>query len=61
MAARNVLRIEINIHEKELCVKLVIYKDEKHLVPSLRHWKVFRTCLKILKTLYALKLMSAFP
>jgi hypothetical protein len=27
MAARNMLRIEINIHEKELCVKLVIYKD----------------------------------
>ena len=21
-------RIEINIHEKELCVKLVIYKDD---------------------------------
>ena len=27
MAARNMSRIEINIHEKELCVKLVIYKD----------------------------------
>jgi len=27
MAARNMLRIEINIYEKELCVKLVIYKD----------------------------------
>jgi hypothetical protein len=27
MAARNIQRIEINIHEKELCVKLVIYKD----------------------------------
>jgi hypothetical protein len=27
MAARNIYRIEINIHEKELCVKLVIYKD----------------------------------
>jgi len=26
MAARNMYRIEINIHEK-LCVKLVIYKD----------------------------------
>jgi len=26
MAARNMLRIEIKIHEK-LCVKLVIYKD----------------------------------
>jgi len=27
MAARNMWRIEINIHDKELCVKLVIYKD----------------------------------
>ena len=27
MAARNMWRIEINIHEKELCVKLVVYKD----------------------------------
>jgi len=27
MAAWNMYRIEINIHEKELCVKLVIYKD----------------------------------
>jgi hypothetical protein len=27
MVARNMYRIEINIHEKELCVKLVIYKD----------------------------------
>jgi hypothetical protein len=26
MAARNMQRIEINIHEKELCVRLVIYK-----------------------------------
>jgi len=26
MAVRKILRIEINIHEKELCVKLVIYK-----------------------------------
>jgi hypothetical protein len=27
MAARNMQRIEINVHEEELCVKLVIYKD----------------------------------
>jgi len=26
MAARNMMRTEVNIHEKELCVKLVIYK-----------------------------------
>jgi hypothetical protein len=33
MAARNMQRIEINIHEKELCVKLVIYKDlRKYLI-----------------------------
>jgi len=27
IAVRNMWRIEINIHEKELCVKLDIYKD----------------------------------
>jgi hypothetical protein len=27
MGARNMLRIEINIYEKELCIKLVIYKN----------------------------------
>jgi hypothetical protein len=27
MAARNMYRIEINIHEKELCVQLVAYKE----------------------------------
>jgi hypothetical protein len=27
MAAVNMYRIEINIHEKQLCVMLVIYKD----------------------------------
>jgi hypothetical protein len=27
MATRNMQRIEINLHEKELCVKLFIYKD----------------------------------
>jgi len=27
MAAGNMEGIEINIHEKELCIKLVIYKD----------------------------------
>jgi len=27
MAARNMYRIHINIHEKELCVRLVTYKD----------------------------------
>ena len=28
IAVRNMWRVEISIHEKELCVKLVIYKDE---------------------------------
>jgi hypothetical protein len=28
MAAQNMYRIEINIHEKELWVKFVIYKDQ---------------------------------
>ena len=32
MAARNMERIEINIHEKELCVKLVIYKGISKLL-----------------------------
>ena len=27
MAARNMYKIDINIHEKELCVRVVIYKD----------------------------------
>jgi len=30
VAARNMYKIEINIHEKELCVKLVIYKKKGH-------------------------------
>jgi hypothetical protein len=35
MAARNMERIEINIHEKELCVKLVIYNDQKRVSNAL--------------------------
>jgi hypothetical protein len=31
VAARNMYRKEINIHEKELCVRLVIYKDYDEL------------------------------
>jgi hypothetical protein len=31
MAAGNMWRIEINIHEKELYVKLVIYKDVTYI------------------------------
>jgi len=36
MAARNVYRIEINLHEKELCVKLLIYRDQQPHLGSLR-------------------------
>jgi len=38
MVARNMYRIEINIHEKELCVKLVIYKDytEMHFQQNMK-------------------------
>jgi hypothetical protein len=38
MAARNMYRIEINIHEKELCFKLVIYKDctEMHVQQNIK-------------------------
>jgi len=34
IAVRNTQRIEINVHEKELCVQLVISKD------VLVHWEV---------------------
>jgi hypothetical protein len=37
MAARNMSRIEMNIHEKELCVKLVIYKDLWRRYPTHGH------------------------
>ena len=40
MAARNMYRIEINIHEK-LCVKLVIYKDHTgmHGQQNIKKWR----------------------
>jgi hypothetical protein len=31
MGSRNMYRIKINVHEKEFCVKLVIYKNKKWL------------------------------
>ena len=34
IAVRNMYRIEINIHEKELCVKLVIYKDDNEIIST---------------------------
>jgi len=37
MAARNMSRIEINLHEKELCVKLVIYRDSPHNTLTARY------------------------
>jgi hypothetical protein len=45
MAARNMQRIEINIHEKELCVRLVIYKDctEMHGQEHIKYYQTFCT------------------
>ena len=34
MAARNMYRIEINIHKKELYVELVIYRDKVSSKPA---------------------------
>ena len=46
MTLRNMQRIQINIHEKELCVKLVIYKDytETH---GQQNIKLLRECLTL--------------
>jgi len=41
MAARNMWRIEINIHEKELCVKLVIYKDYTEMLHGLQNINLY--------------------
>ena len=40
--ARNMWRIEINIHEKELCFKLVIYKDctEMHCQQNIKKCRI---------------------
>jgi hypothetical protein len=45
MAVRNMYRIEINIHEKELCVKLVVYKgytemhdQQNKIISTLSFW-----------------------
>ena len=45
MAARNMYRIEINIHEKEIYVKLVFYKDytETHGQQNIKD-RVFYVC-----------------
>jgi hypothetical protein len=39
MGARNIWRIEINIHEKELCIKLVIYKNYTEMRQCIRDKK----------------------
>jgi hypothetical protein len=39
-AARNMQRIEINIHEKEMCVKLDIYKDYAMMTLQLQDERV---------------------
>jgi hypothetical protein len=45
MVARNMYGIEINVHEKELCVELVIYKDytEMHGQQNIKF--CFQNCL----------------
>jgi len=45
MAARNMQRIQINIHEKELCVKFVIYKELSQLLYQLSRYTVFQAPL----------------
>jgi hypothetical protein len=54
MAARNMYRIEINVHKKELCVKLIIYKDymEMHSQQNEKLSNLiskFQFCIKALK------------
>ena len=46
VAARNMSRIEINIHDKELCVKLVICKDytEMHSHQNMKCWWYIKSC-----------------
>ena len=45
IAVRNMYRIEINIHEKELCVKLVIYKhqNEMHDQQNIKFYSLVRS------------------
>ena len=53
MAARNMYRIEINIHEKELCVKLVIHKDYTEMHGQ-QNIKLFRMVFEVLHLLVIL-------
>jgi hypothetical protein len=63
MAARNMWRIEINIHEKEMCFMLVIYKDytEMHGQQNMK----IKSCLisnfmhKILIYLHIIRLLKS--
>jgi len=43
MAARNMYSIEINIYEKELCVKLVIYRDLEGNSTKEHEWQKTRS------------------
>jgi len=52
IAVRNTQRIEINVHEKELCVQLVISKD------VLVHWEV--PDLKVVVVVVVVKFMTVF-
>jgi hypothetical protein len=50
MVARNMWRIEININEKELCVKVALYKDntEMHGQQNIKNSRVFHMHICIL-------------
>ena len=53
MAAQNMYRIQINIHEKELCVKLVIYKHYTEMLHGQQNIKfsMFYSCSLHYRTL----------
>ena len=62
IAVRNMYRIEINMHEKELCVKLVIYKHSVGITsiyqPTNAHIISHKTLLKHFKTLRHVSILS---
>jgi hypothetical protein len=51
MTARNMQRKEINVHEKELSVKLVIYKDyiEMH---GQQNIKLLKVCVELKNVIF---------
>jgi hypothetical protein len=53
MAVRNLKRTEINTYEKELCVKLVIYKDYTEMLHGQQNVKFCPSMFKIPHAFYA--------